>query len=68
MIQLAHDTQARLARIEAALVQSVGLLRCLKVEGIAEQWQSQVDEKTEMLQRAALDAITLQQDVQMTSR
>ena len=62
MINVVHnDTVARLARIEAALVQSVGLLRCLKVEGVPEQWQSQLEEKQEMLQKAALDAIKLQE-------
>jgi len=60
MLQLANDTQARLARIEAALVQSAGLLRCLEVEGIPEQWRSQAEEKREMLAQALLDAIVLQ--------
>lgn len=64
MIQLVYnDVQARLARIEAALIGTVGLLRCLEVEGVPEQWHSQIEEKRELCQRAALDAIVLQQVV-----
>ena len=57
------EVEARLARIEAALVGTVGLLRCLEVEGVPEQWHSQIEEKRELCQRAALDAIALQQVV-----
>jgi len=67
MIHIAvhNEVEAALARIEAALVGTIGLLRCLEVEGIPEQWRSQVEEKYKMLQQAALDAIRLQQDVLM---
>ena len=71
MIQVVSDTAARLARIEAALVQTAGLLRCLeadfaagnlpRTQGILAQWHSQIEEKREMLQKAALDAIKLQE-------
>lgn len=60
MLQLAHnDVQAALARIEAALVQSLGLLRCIEQETTTTAWHSQIEEKRDMLQKAALDTVTL---------
>lgn len=63
MIERATDTQARLARIEAALIQANGLLSCLQLECcIPAHWQSQVKEKREMLQTATIDVIALNQE------
>jgi hypothetical protein len=62
MITRAHnEVQAALARIEAALIQSIGLLRCIEQETNTAAWHSQIEEKRKMLQGAALDALKLQE-------
>jgi hypothetical protein len=62
MIHIAHnEVEAALARIEAALVQSAGLLRCIEQETNTAAWHSQIEEKRKMCQKAALDALKLQE-------
>lgn len=58
------ENRARSARIEAALVGSSGLLVCLLVTRDIAGWESQIEEKREMLARAALDLMALQCEAQ----
>lgn len=53
---------ARLARIEAALVESIGLFRCLDMEDVPQAWKSQVAEKREMLHLAAIDVMQMRHE------
>ena len=58
------ETQARLARIESALVRGSGLLGCLQEsQGIPEGWKSQVEEVKTLLQQATIDVIMLETEI-----